>query len=137
MGTFKVIAYRLLKISGIFAASVVAIFLFVANFSTVPSSYECQGKVTLNGVKTSEKIFIRLERYRWWVGLWSSSDGSLHLQIPNELTTYFSDLSITKTQVIIRDDVLPIGVYQLLSRSFSIQVTRGYYFEGACIQIAN
>jgi hypothetical protein len=51
-------------------------FLIVANFSTVPREYVCQGETRFGGPPQKDAGRLRIEDYRWWVGLWSDSHGS-------------------------------------------------------------
>ena len=76
---------------GIVGAGVL-LFLFVVNFSTVESRYECAGELSTAKVKRAATAYLRLQEYRWWVGLWSDSDAALWVEVPNETVEYFSYL---------------------------------------------
>jgi len=77
-------ARRTLTILGVAVLAVVLVFVFVVNFSAAESRFECAGGFTNDKSKRAVTAFIKLHEYRWWVGLWSDSQGALWLEIPNE-----------------------------------------------------
>ena len=52
-------------------------YVLLANFSTVPLEYVCEGETQLSadGPASKDAGRLRIEDYRWWVGLWSDSQG--------------------------------------------------------------
>src|SRR5690606_18379823 len=65
------------------------LFLFVANFSAAESRFKCSGRITVNEGDRPATIFLKLQKYRWWVGLWSDSRGSAWVELPNQTVSYF------------------------------------------------
>ena len=65
---------------------VVVGFILVAKYSSATTVYECSGKQDYSeeGEQRSylAKMFVKLEEYRWWVHLWSNSDGFLTVRDP-------------------------------------------------------
>lgn len=64
--------------------------IIVVGFSSVVSPYKCDGQITSEEGMMPKTIYIKLEEYRWWVGLWGNSDGNLRLEIPNTVVEYYS-----------------------------------------------
>jgi hypothetical protein len=73
---------KLLKVLGVLAAAAALLFVFVANFSSVESRFQCSGEVSSVGNSQPTTVYVRWEQYRWWVSLWSDSDGAAWLEIP-------------------------------------------------------
>ena len=121
-----------MKYLGYFVLVVVLLCLFVANFSSTKSKFECSGELTSEGVSKSSTIYIQLEKYRWWVGFWSDSDGILYLEIPNVTVKYFENLVELGPQIQIRDDQNKIeGNFSSLSKVLALSTPSGF-FDGAC-----
>jgi len=57
----------------------VAGYVTLFYFSATESCFACDGTMTSKGTGTASKVFVRLQEYRWWVKLWSTSQGSLWL----------------------------------------------------------
>ncbi|MDP3769874.1 MAG: hypothetical protein Q8R40_02980 [bacterium] len=81
-----------LKYIGLIVAGLVILFFFVANFSAAELSFQCSGETTLNNTTRPMTVYMKLAEYRPWVGLWSDSDGSINLEIPNEWVEYYGDI---------------------------------------------
>lgn len=81
---------------------VTSLFLIAVNFSEADTRYECPGTITSEGAVREKIVFLEIREYRWWVGLWSDSHGSMHLEIPNELVRYFAHLTRTGHQLQVR-----------------------------------
>src|SRR3990167_10017820 len=88
---------------GAIVVVMVALFLIVANFSAAESRLRCVGEISSDGSTEAATVFIRLSEYRWWVGLWSDSDGSLNLEIPNTLFESYVHLTKLNNQLVIYD----------------------------------
>lgn len=84
---------KALKILGVIGSAVVLLFVFVANYSTVESRYKCLGEVSSTDGSHPETVYLKLEEYRWWVGLWSDSDAAIHAEIPNTSVDYFGNVN--------------------------------------------
>jgi len=127
---------KALQYIGVVALAVVLLFFFVANYSSVKTSFECPGGLTNSNLTEPTTIFFRLEEYRWWVGLWSESDGNLWLEVPNISVEYYAQLVEVGDQIQIYYDGAPAGMFSTLSKSFSLDTHRGF-FDGVCTQTAD
>lgn len=125
-----------MKILATVVVVVVLLYVFLAKFSSVETKYACQGEFTNGGVSEEGKVFFRLEAYRPWVGLWSDSDGSMWLEIPNEHVEYFDNLlrvadsyQILESQY--SDESGIQGNFSALSNALTLQTYKGFY-DGYC-----
>jgi len=116
---------------------VVLLFLFVANFSAVESRFQCSGAVSLNGASSASTVYLKLQRYRWWVGLWSDSDGNILLEIPNVAIQYFGEIIELGEQIQIYSFEKHLrGNFSLLSSVLALE-TSGGFFDGKCTRISS
>jgi len=115
--------------------AVIGLFLFVANFSSVASSYECKGEVAVGGSKVAKTVYIVHEEYRWWVGLWGDSAGNIKLEIPNEYAGYYGHIVEVGSQRQIYDSPNELkGNFSTLSKVLALQTPYGF-FDGKCLTI--
>ena len=123
------------KYMGVLLLVVVGLFLFVANFSSVASNYECAGEISFDESSESKTIYIVLEEYRWWVGLWSDSDGNVKLEIPNKHLDYYSHVVEVGSQLQIYDPPNEMkGHFSTLSKTLALKTPYGF-FDGKCVGI--
>ena len=123
---------KALKYLGVLLAIGILLFLFVANFSISASSFECAGKATTEGDSQPLTVYIKLDEYRWWVGLWSDSDASLHMEIPNHFVNYFGHLIRVGEEYEIFDFNKRLqGNFSTLSKSLALSTPAGF-FDGTC-----
>ena len=121
-----------MKFVGYFIVLVIALFVFVANFSSVESRFSCSGEISHNGNTETSTIYIKLEEYRWWVGLWSDSDGNFFLEIPNTHVEYYSNVLDTGTQIQILGHQKELkGNFSKLSKTLALDTPFGF-FDGTC-----
>ena len=124
---------KIAKFLGILLLVIVGLFLFVANFSSVSSNYECTGEISLGESKESKTLFIVLEEYRWWVGLWGNSDGNVQLEIPNEHAGYYSHVVEVGNQLQIYEPPNEMkGNFSTLSKTLALKTPYGF-FDGKCM----
>jgi hypothetical protein len=128
---------RILKyLTYIFVVLLVLCF-FLAKFSSVETHFKCTGEITKgNVIQGSKTVFIKLNEYRPWVGLWSSSHGSVNLEIPNQWFDYFEQVDIVGDQLQIYTNYPEKtlkGNFSKLSKTLSIDTPYGV-FEGGCTQ---
>lgn len=111
---------------------VVALYLIVVNFSATQTRYRCEGKFTQGDQSEPMTLFFKLDSYRWWVGLWSDSEGAVSIEVPNVWVEYFSRVRKVGDQLQIRDmqDQLK-GNFSTLSNAIAITIPTGI-FEGDC-----
>jgi len=113
-------------------AVMVALVAFVIRFSASTSAYHCHGEIVSNGETETADIYAEFEEYAWWVGLWSRSDGSLWVESPGTLVSYFSDIRDDGRQLHIFDHNQELkGRFSSLSRTLMLELPVGFY-EGNC-----
>lgn len=123
---------KALKYVGALLAIATLLFIFVANFSSVASNFECVGKTSAEGSSQPATIYIKLEEYRSWVGLWSESDASLQMEIPNTFVDYFGHVVKVGDQYQIFDfDKKLKGNFSTLSKALALSTPTGF-FDGVC-----
>lgn len=125
----------LAKYLGALAVAGAALFAFVVAFSGVESRFECAGTLTAGDASKPATIYVKLAEYRWWVGLWSKSDGALWLEIPNETVDYFGDVREVGDQLqVYGAEKAMKGNFSTLSKALGLSTPRGF-FSGSCKQI--
>jgi hypothetical protein len=119
-----------------FIGLVVICGVIVIGFSSLESRFQCDGQITTDEGSESATIYIKLEEYRWWVGLWGDSDGSLILEIPNELHKYYSHIEEVGGQLQIHLDQGNLhGNFSKLSKRLALKIPYYGFFEGKCENI--
>lgn len=130
---------KVLKIIGGLIVLVVLLFFFVANFSEIESRYTCKGKITDKGVEQTTDLFLKLQKYRWWVGLWSDSQGSAWIEIPNKTVAYFGHVTEAGDLLQFWDSFgTPqnfSGNFSTLSNTIGVKVVPYGTFEGTCKEL--
>ncbi|MBW9266757.1 MAG: hypothetical protein K1563_01225 [Candidatus Thiodiazotropha sp. (ex. Lucinisca nassula)] len=127
MGTLKNLAVSLL--------SVVVLLLIVTNFSSVTTEIACSGEISTSNSGEPATLHAAIAEYRWWVGLWSDSDGDMTVEIPNQVSDYYGHLVKIGNQIQIHlapGDIK--GQYSMLSKSLNLELPTGS-FEGECKKI--
>lgn len=124
---------KLLKYLAALLLIVVATYIFVANFSATEARLACSGTMTSGGERKESRIFLRVAEYRWWVGLWSDSDGSIWFEIPNETVGYFPNIKEVGDELQMREGAAKSirGNLSKLSMALMLSTHRGM-FEGTC-----
>jgi hypothetical protein len=124
---------KLLKVLVGLVIAVIALFLFAAKFSSVEARYECSGVITSGDTEIPAKVFLKLETYRSWVGLWSDSSGSAWVELPNKTVDYFGRITEAGDLLQLWDfsDSLK-GSFSTLSGALMVDVGAFGMFEGSC-----
>lgn len=123
---------KLMKILGVFVVAAILLFVFVAKFSAVESRFQCPGEVSSKGGSRPVTVYLKLEEYRWWVGLWSGSDAALHLEIPNTAFDYFGHVKRVGDQYQVFDSQKNLkGNFSTLSKTLALNTSAGF-FDGVC-----
>ena len=123
---------RLAKYIAVVLILLVMGYLFLVNFSAVESRLACAGTMTSNNEKSASEVFLKLQKYRWWVGLWSDSQGSAWLEIPNKAVHYYSHVRLVGDQLQIFETPGSIkGTFSTLSLALNLLTPLGT-FEGTC-----
>jgi hypothetical protein len=115
-----------------------AVLLLVQiKFSEIQSKYECDGVFSSADQKTAGKIFIELNEFRFWVHLWSESDGILYTEIPNELFYYYEEISDIGDIIQIYKDNSFVGQFSKLSKTLALKTPTTGFFDGTCKKLAD
>jgi len=121
------------------AIAVLVVVFFV--FMTHEQRYECAGEYSTSEGKHPAKVFIKLVMYRWWVKLWSDSDGHLFLEIPSRRPGYDYYAVVKKGGELLhinerRDGTGWHGTLSRISDELTIQLSPyGNLFKGSCRSI--
>ena len=121
---------KFIKYIAYFILTIVFLFLFIANFSSTVTKFECQGHLVKGETSSPETIYLRLEKYKRWI-VWGDSDGELILEIPNTTHRYFSRVKDDNMQLRIYDDEEFVGALSSLSKVLAIKTHYGF-FDGKC-----
>lgn len=129
------------KLSKFIAASValiVIVFVLIVTLSAIDTRLQCTGTLTQQSVASPMTIFVKITEYRWWVGLWSESEGNVWLEIPNRSFEYYENVSRNGESLLIN---APSGrgvggLYSKLSNSLSLQTKMGV-FDGSCQRVGS
>jgi hypothetical protein len=125
---------KFLKILGIGGVLCLVLLFIASNFSEVKSKYQCEGRA---GVKEM-KVFVKLSEYRWFVRLWSTSDGAMWTEVPNELYGFYPRLQSIGDNYQIFSDLQggnPAGQFSTLSNALRLNMIGEGEFEGICQKI--
>lgn len=126
---------RILKVLAALLVVLALLLVVVVKFSSIESRYECKGTIISHGITRPAVVYIKLNEYRWWVGLWGDSDGDLRLEVPNEIVDYFGHLKEVGDQLQIFDhDRNLVGSYSRLSGSLALKTGMGF-IDGTCVRI--
>lgn len=109
----------------------VGFILVVLNFSGTESKFKCNGEALINGKSQKSSVFIKLHEYRWWVGLWNDSDGSIWLEAPKVTLAYFDNLNDSGNQIQIYERDNLRGYFSKLSNTLEIH-DPDISFTGTC-----
>ena len=124
---------RILKLTAAILVAVGAAYFVVMNFSAKESTFVCSGTMNAAAGQSPAKVFFRITEYRWWVHLWSESDGSVSLEVPNTTVEYYGHVKVLGDQLqILRDPSSIKGSFSKLSH-FLLLATPVGAFEGTCV----
>jgi hypothetical protein len=131
---------KALKIFAVIVGAVVLLFVFVANYSAVESRYQCLGEVSSADGSRPVTVYLKIEEYRWWVGLWSDADAAIYVEIPNTSVDYFGSVNKVGDQYQIWDSEKNLkGNFSTLSKTLAIQLPlklKTDFFDGICNKVA-
>jgi hypothetical protein len=123
-----------LRFFAILSVVVVALYFFVANFSVVESRYKSKGELKTGTQSLQKTIYLKLEIYRPWVGLWSEWDADLILEAPGEWVEQFFYIKKVGDHFQIFDaQKLLIGDFSTLSKALSLKTKAGF-FDGMSVE---
>ena len=125
-----------IKILGTIVIMVLSIFVLVANFSTLETRFQCPGEISSADGSRPVTVYLKLEEYRWWVGLWNESDAAINIEVPNTHLDYFGNLKKVGDQYQIFDSDKSLkGNFSTLSKALAIQLPlklKTDFFDGIC-----
>lgn len=123
---------KLIKYLGALVVAALLLFVFVVNFSSVESHFQCSGKISSEAGSYPTTIYMKLAEYRWWVGLWGDSDGALWIEIPNKVVEYYGHVVEVGDQLQIFNSPKELkGNFSTLSKTLAISTPVGF-FDGTC-----
>ena len=121
-----------MKFIGYFILALVLLLSIVVGYSSVESRFECSGEMTFDSISKPSTIHIKLNEYRWWVNLWSESDGDFYLEIPNVLVKFYDRVIDLDPQIQILGHQKEIkGNFSKLSKTLILDTSVGF-FDGTC-----
>ena len=120
-------------------AVVVAVIggFFLVGGTARESHFRCEGRFESGPVSEPMTVFMEIAEYRWWIGLWSDSNGSVRIEVPTEGIDFaprVADLGETMQIYGFRNEAK--GQYSKLSQTLSYELPKGV-FEGTCKAIGN
>lgn len=124
---------KLWKYLGAFLVAALGLFLIVVNFSAVETRFQCSGELSSHGNSQKAILYMKLNEYRWWVGLWSDSVGDVTLEVQNRpLVDRFGNIEKNGDLFQIYDyEKRPQGYFSILSKTLAITTSR-LSFDGTC-----
>jgi len=127
---------KVMKILGAIGIAVALLFIFLANFSVVESRFQCPGELSSTDGSHPVTVYMKLDEYRWWVGLWSESDAAIHIEIPNTYIDFFNYVKKVGDQYQIFDSAKKLkGNFSTLSKALAINLPlklQTDFFDGTC-----
>ena len=124
-----------MKLAMKYLGGVVVLFLglsiIVSKFSETVTIYDCTGTYTLHEVSLPQVFSLRLHDYRWWVGLWSDTDGMAWVEMPNSGPWLYLDGEESSIAWYFRDSTY-FGSFSTISRTARFSSVRGA-LEGSCV----
>lgn len=122
---------RTAKVIAAFAALAAMLLIVVFFFSVSESRWECSGKLTVNGNSEPATAFMKLEDYRWWVGLWGDSDAMAWIEIPEVGSHVYTDTQWNGHSLLLNEPSEIGGIFSTLSNALSFPISGGV-FDGLC-----
>jgi hypothetical protein len=127
---------KALKTVGALLAFSALLWFFVAKFSAADLRLECSGEITTNDGTKKATVFLKLQRYRWWVNLWNDSYGSAWLELPNQTADYYGDIREAGDFLSFWDSGKHSGGYfSTLSNALTVEFPSHGRFAGSCNQV--
>lgn len=124
---------RTAKVIAAFVALSAMLWVVLVFFSSSESRWECLGKLTIIRNPEPATAFMKLEDYRWWVGLWSDSDGMAWIEIPGVANDVYTDVRWNGHNLLLKSGLYEGfgGNFSTLSNALSLQFPGGV-FDGLC-----
>ena len=124
---------KLLRYAGALLIAAFGLFLTVVYFSAVETRFRCSGEFSSDGNLQKATLYVKLNEYRWWVGLWRDSVGDITLEVQSKpLVNQFVSLEKNGDLLTIYDrEKRPQGYFSTLSRTLAVTTSR-WSFDGTC-----
>lgn len=123
---------KLLRYAGALLVAALGLFLFVVYFSAVETRFRCSGEFSSDGNPQKVTLYVKLNEYRWWVGLWHDSVGDITLEVQNKpLVDHFSIEKNGDLLTIYDYEKRPQGYFSTLSKTLAVTTSR-WLFDGTC-----
>ena len=112
-----------------------ALIIYILNFSVTYYRYECNGTIQKNGVEENQTVFLKLGVLAFHTKLWADSDGSLWIELPNQWVDSYTDLDKVgdSYQIYSYENALK-GNFSTLSKTIMLDTNFGFY-DGKCSEI--
>lgn len=110
---------------------------FLMGSTARESHFICEGRLESGPVSQPMTVLLKISEYRWWIGLWSDSNGSVRIEAPSEWVDHaprVADLGELIDFYGFRNEVK--GQYSKPSQTLSYERPNGV-FEGTCKAIGN
>ncbi len=116
--------------------TLVLCFLIISIYSEKISFYKCSGEITEDedNLNYQSDLYLKLSEYRWWVGLWSDSDGYVKIEVPGNTWDYFNKIEKNSEHMSIYYNNELRGYFSRISHFLNIK-SNYYFFEGQCLKI--
>jgi hypothetical protein len=115
-----------------------ALLIVLAKFSSVESRFECTAETNSAIGPDPATVFVKLERFRWWVGLWADSNGAIWIEVPNRQILYYGfvrevgdQLQFSQSQ-----EAMLEGNFSTLSSALRVHSPGALEFVGGCRRTA-
>ncbi len=123
------------KVFAVVVVALATLFFIATNYSVSRSVMRCDGELHKDGEAVPGTVYLAIEKFRWWVHLWSDADGVLHVEMPDGYELYYNKLETVSTGWHILDgygDKIEMkGMYSELSKTLRLDTPFGT-FEGTC-----
>jgi len=132
---------RFLKYLGLVIAVAAGLLYVVVNYS-IEDEYQisCKGQYFQDGKVVDEgEVFFKFQKFRWWVHLWSDSEGDGYVENKGGSIAYLSDIEfLSGWGDIVFDNYggAKKGRYSAMSRTMRY-IYGNQLFEGKCADISN
>ena len=120
------------KIALISLSVLLLLIIYVLNFSVTYYRYECNGTIQKKEAEDDLTVFLKLGVLAFHTKLWSDSDGSLWIELPNQWVDSYTDLDKVgdSYQIYSYEGALK-GNFSTLSKTLMLDTGLGFY-DGKC-----
>jgi hypothetical protein len=127
----------LASLAALFLSGLIVLWV-VSEYSSIEYRYECSGEIS-DADSQPLTVFIKLAEYRWWVGLWSDSYGSMWIEVPattlhwvEHIRKVGDQLQLYKIEYVRGGEKVMQGHFSTLSKHLSVKIPAVGFFDGTC-----